>query len=89
MLKINKGFWLKTAIFATGVSGLTSEFILSTLASYFIGNVIVQWTIVLSIMLFAMGVGSRVSRFVSKQILLVFLGIEFSLSLLISFSPMD
>ncbi len=88
MVKINKGFWLKIAIFATGVSGLTSEFILSTLASYFIGNVIVQWTVVLSIMLFAMGIGSRISRLVTKRILLTFLFIEFSLSLLISFSPL-
>ncbi|KAA1248026.1 polyamine aminopropyltransferase [Aquimarina sp. RZ0] len=88
MLKTNKSFWLKIAIFATGISGLTSEFILSTLASYFIGNVIVQWTITLSIMLFAMGIGSRMSRLVTKRILLTFLLIEFSLSVLISFSPL-
>ncbi|MEW7292469.1 polyamine aminopropyltransferase [Aquimarina sp. 2304DJ70-9] len=88
MLKTNTGLWLKIAIFATGVSGLTSEFILSTLASYFIGNVIVQWTIVLSIMLFAMGIGSRMSRLVTKRLLLAFLFIEFSLSVLISFSPL-
>jgi len=88
MLKTNKSLWLKIAIFATGISGLTSEFILSTLASYFIGNVIVQWTIVLSIMLFAMGIGSRMSRLVTKRLLLAFLCIEFSLSILISFSPL-
>ncbi|PKV48027.1 spermidine synthase [Aquimarina sp. MAR_2010_214] len=88
MLKTNKSLWLKIAIFATGVSGLTSEFILSTLASYFIGNLIVQWTIVLSIMLFAMGIGSRMSRLVTKRLLLAFLFIEFSLSILISFSPL-
>ncbi len=83
-----KSFWLKTAIFATGISGLTSEFILSTLGSYFIGNAIVQWTVVLSIMLFAMGIGSRISRLVTKHILLTFLTIEFLLSILISFSPL-
>lgn len=88
MLQIKKGFWLKIAIFATGISGLTSEFILSTLASYFIGDVIIQWTIVLSIMLFAMGIGSHTSRLVTKRLLLTFLFIEFSLSLLISFSPL-
>lgn len=88
MFKAKKSLWLKIAIFATGISGLTSEFILSTLASYFIGNVIVQWTIVLSIMLFAMGVGSRMSRLVSKRLLLAFLIIEFTLSILITFSPL-
>ncbi|MBL4708255.1 MAG: polyamine aminopropyltransferase [Flavobacteriales bacterium] len=85
---MNKGVWLKIAIFATGISGLTSEFILSTLASYFIGDTIVQWAIVLSIMLFAMGVGSRLSRFVTHKLLIAFIVVEFSLSLLISFSPL-
>jgi spermidine synthase len=85
---MKKGLWLKIAIFATGISGLTSEFILSTLASYFIGDTIVQWTVVLSIMLFSMGIGSQVSRVVTKRLLLTFLAVEFSLSLLISFSPL-
>lgn len=84
---MKKGIWLKVAIFATGISGLTSEFILSTLASYFIGDTIVQWTVVLSLMLFSMGVGSQVSRLVRKHLLLTFLIVEFALSLLISFSP--
>ncbi len=86
--KIDKGTWLKLAIFATGISGFTSEFILSTLASYFIGDTIIQWTVVLSIMLFAMGVGSRLSRFVTKDLLATFIAVEFALSLLISFSPL-
>ncbi|MBC8754066.1 polyamine aminopropyltransferase [Kordia sp. YSTF-M3] len=84
----NKGLWLKIAIFATGISGLVSEFILSTLASYFIGDTIIQWTIVLSLMLFAMGLGSHASRLVKKNLLTTFLLIEFSLSLLISFAPL-
>ena len=86
--KNKKGTWLKIAIFATGISGLTSEFILSTLASYFIGDTIVQWTVVLSIMLFSMGIGSQVSRVVVKRLLLTFLAVEFTLSVLISFSPL-
>lgn len=87
-MKSKNAIWLKIAIFATGISGLTSEFILSTLASYFIGDTIVQWTVVLSIMLFAMGLGSQVSRFVEKDLLITFIAVEFTLSLLISFSPL-
>jgi spermidine synthase len=85
---MKRRIWLKIAIFATGISGLVSEFILSTLASYFIGDTIIQWTIVLSLMLFSMGLGSHVSRFVKKELLTTFLLIEFSLSILISFSPL-
>lgn len=85
---MKRGVWLKIAIFATGMSGLTAEFILSTLASYFIGDTIIQWTVVLSIMLFAMGLGSQVSRLVVKQLLVTFIVVEFALSILISFSPL-
>ena len=80
--------YLKVAIFATGISGLVAEFILSTLASYFIGDTIVQWTIVLSIMLFSMGIGSQLSKSVKQNLLFTFLLLEFALSLLISISPL-
>lgn len=83
-----QSFFLKSAIFATGVSGLVAEFIFSTLASYFIGDTIVQWTVVLSIMLFSMGVGSRLSSRVEKDLLSIFLSIEIGLSLLICLSPL-
>ncbi len=80
--------FLKAAIFATGVSGLVAEFIFSTLASYFIGDTIVQWTLVLSIMLFSMGVGSRLSAQVEKNLLHVFLSVEIALSLMICMAPL-
>ncbi len=80
--------FLKAAIFATGVSGLVAEFIFSTLASYFIGDTIVQWTLVLSIMLFSMGVGSRLSARVNKNLLFVFLSVEIALSLMICLAPL-
>lgn len=87
MLK-HRSFLIKAAILATGISGLVAEFILSTLAAYFIGDTIVQWTVVLSIMLFTMGVGSKLSKWVKSQLLRTFLLIEFSLTLLISTAPL-
>lgn len=76
---------LKVALFATGLSGIVAEYILSTLATYFLGNAVLQWTMILSVMLFSMGLGSRLSQFVRKNLLEVFLLIEFTLSLLVSF----
>lgn len=73
---------LKACIFATGLSGIVSEFTLSTLASYLIGNVTLQWALVMSMMLFAMGVGSRLSRHVTDRLLDRFIVVEFALSLL-------
>jgi spermidine synthase len=73
---------LKLSIFATGLSGIIAEYSLSTLASWFIGNAVVQFTIVVSLMLFAMGVGSRLSRLYHRNLLDSFIRIELLLSLL-------
>ncbi len=81
-----KSFVLKTALFATGFSGIVAEYILSTLASYFIGNAILQFTLIVSIMLFAMGLGSRFSKFFNKNIIVYFVITELALSVLVSFS---
>jgi spermidine synthase len=77
---------LKIALFATGFSGIVAEYILSTLASYFIGNAILQFTLIVSIMLFSMGLGSRLSRVFDKNIIFYFVVSELVLSLLVCFS---
>ncbi|MBA4367773.1 MAG: spermidine synthase [Desulfobacterium sp.] len=79
---ISKSFALKAALFATGCAGIVAEFVLSTLATYLVGNAIFQWTIVMSLMLFAMGIGSRFSRIFQKNLLDVFIFVEFLLSLI-------
>ncbi len=76
------GYILKAAIFATGCAGIIAEFVLSTLATYLSGNAVFQWTIVMSLMLFAMGTGSRISRFFHENLLDAFIITEFALSVL-------
>jgi spermidine synthase len=82
----SKSFALKASLFATGCAGIVAEFVLSTLATYLIGNAIFQWTIIMSLMLFAMGIGSRFSRVFTKNLLDVFIIAEFLLSLLCALS---
>ncbi|GAA4112746.1 polyamine aminopropyltransferase [Aquimarina addita] len=77
---------LKIAIFATGFAGIVAEYVLSTLATYFIGNSVLQWTMIVSLMLFFMGVGARLSQRISRNLLSKFLMFEVILSLLVSFS---
>ncbi|MDO6736916.1 polyamine aminopropyltransferase [Wenyingzhuangia sp. 2_MG-2023] len=79
-------FVLKAAIFATGFAGIVAEYILSTLATYFIGNSIFQWTMIVSLMLFCMGLGSRLSKMITKNLIQNFLLLEASLSILVAFS---
>lgn len=84
----SKSSLLKAAIFATGFSGVVAEYILSTLATYFLGDSIFQWIMIVSLMLFSMGLGSRVSKMFEKNLLKSFLFTEFTLSLLVSFAPL-
>ncbi len=80
------GIVLKIAIFATGCAGIVAEFVLSTLATYLIGNAVFQWTMVMSLMLFAMGLGSRLSKVFRHRLLDTFILVEFGLSALCSSS---
>jgi len=77
---------LKISIFATGCAGIVAEFVLSTLATYLSGNAVFQWTIVMSLMLFSMGVGSRLSRVFKTQLLKTYILVEFCLSIMCSAS---
>jgi spermidine synthase len=85
---MSRGTILKIALFATGCAGIVAEFVLSTLATYLIGNAIVQWTLVMSLMLFAMGLGSRISRMVRSDLIDAFIFVEIALSLLCATSAM-
>ena len=67
---------------------MVTEYTLATLASYLLGDSIRQWTIVISLMLFSMGLGSRYSRKFEAQLLDRFVLIEFGLSFLCTFSAM-
>lgn len=73
---------LKLCLFATGCAGIVAEFVLCTLATYFLGNAVLQWTLMMSFMLFAMGLGSHLSRYCSAHLLDTFTVLEFALSLL-------
>ncbi|PID74057.1 MAG: spermidine synthase [Desulfobacterales bacterium] len=86
MSRAGMGRSLKIALFATGCSGIVAEFVLSTLATYLGGNAVLQWTLVMSLMLFSMGIGSRCSRHFHSHLLDTFIFTEFLLSLLCAVS---
>lgn len=76
---------LKLCLFATGLSGIVAEYVLSTLATYFLGNSVLQWTMIVSIMLFSMGLGARITKVMDGNLLEKFIWIEIALSILASF----
>ena len=84
--KSNFSILLKVSIFATGLSGIVAEYILATTASYFLGDSVFQWTIILSLMLFAMGLGSRFSKKIETKLIESYILLELLLSVITSFS---
>jgi len=82
----SKSTLLQAALFATGFSGIVSEYVLATLASYFLGDSITQWALVISLMLFFMGVGARITRSIDKHVFNWLISIEFTLSILVALS---
>ena len=81
-MRMRQSYLLKACVFATGCAGIVAEFTLSTLASYLLGNTTVQWAVLMSLMLFAMGLGSRWSRLLTDRLLDRFVAVEFYLSAL-------
>lgn len=84
--RFNLSCILKICMFATGCAAMVTEYTLATLASYLLGNTILQWTIVISLMMFSMGIGSRQSRKLEGDLLDRYIFAEFGLSLFCTFS---
>lgn len=67
---------LLVSVFVVAACGLVYELAAGTLASYLLGDSILQFSTVIGAYLFAMGIGSWLSRFVERQLVAVFLRVE-------------
>lgn len=75
-------------MFVTGFTGLVFEYILSTVATYILGNSVEQFSITIGIMLSMMGVGGWAQRYISEEKKIVyFVLIEIFLALIGGFAP--
>ncbi len=82
-------FLLSFSMFATGACGLVSEYILSTVSTYMLGNSIEQFSIVIALMMFMMGFAGWVQRFVKDDGLIEkFIYLEIGLAILGGFAPL-
>ncbi len=72
---------LLATVFTIATCGLIYELIAGTLASYLLGDSITQFSTVIGVYLFAMGVGSWLSRYVSRSLVAVFVEIELLIGL--------
>lgn len=73
---------LLLSVFAIATCGLVYELIAGTLASYLLGDSVMQFSTVIGVYLFAMGVGSWASRFITGNLIATFIRVEFLIALL-------
>ena len=76
--------FLNVIVIAT--CGLIYELLAGTLSSYVLGDSVTQFSLIIGIYLFAMGVGSWLSRYIDKHIAEKFVEIELAVAVLGGFS---
>ena len=73
-------------VFVIATCGLIYELLAGTLSSYVLGDSVTQFSIIIGIYLFAMGVGSWLSRYVDKNLAERFVDVETGVAIVGGFS---
>lgn len=73
-------------VFVIATCGLIYELLAGTLSSYVLGDSVTQFSLIIGIYLFAMGVGSWLSRFIEKNVAEKFVEIELAVAVIGGFS---
>jgi len=79
-------FALLASVFVVAACGLAYELIAGALASYLLGDSITQFSTVIGAYLFAMGVGSWLSKFITRDLIGRFVQIELAVGLVGGFA---
>ena len=75
-------FFLFLNVLIIAICGLVYELLAATIASYLLGDSVFQFSTVIGVYLFAMGIGSWLSRFVGDGVARVFIEVELAVALL-------
>ncbi len=67
---------LLASVFVVAACGLLYELAAGTLASWLLGDSVLQFSTIIGAYLFAMGLGSFLSRYVERQLIATFIGVE-------------
>ena len=77
---------LLASVFVVSACGLAYELITGALASYLLGDSVTQFSTIIGIYLFAMGLGSWLSRYFHRDLVSLFVRIEITVGLIGGFS---
>lgn len=75
-------FVLLVSVFIVASCGLIYELVAGTLASYLLGDSVTQFSTVIGVYLSAMGVGSYLSKYCKKDLLITFVKVEILIGLI-------
>jgi spermidine synthase len=78
---------LLASVFVVAACGLVYELAAGALASYLLGDSVLQFSTIIGAYLFAMGIGSWLSRYVERQLVAQFLRIELLVGLIGGLMP--
>jgi len=81
-LKKNEQRILLFSVFILSLCGIIYELVLGSLASYLLGNPVQQYSITIGVFLSSMGLGSYLSRYITKDLVKSFVRIEIALGLI-------
>jgi spermidine synthase len=73
-------------VFVIATCGLIYELLAGTLSSYVLGDSVTQFSIIIGLYLFAMGIGSYLSRYIEKGVAEKFVDIELAVAVVGGFS---
>ena len=74
------------SVFVIATCGLVYELIAGTIASYLLGDSVTQFSTVIGVYLFSMGIGSFLSRYCHRNLVSVFIRVELLIGLVGGFS---
>src|SRR5208337_3665946 len=80
------GILLFISVLLIAACGLIYELIAGTLASYLLGDSVFQFSTIIGSYLFAMGIGSYLSKFLSRGLVARFVSVELMVGLVGGFS---
>ncbi len=77
---------LLISVFVIATCGLVYELIAGALASYLLGDSVTQFSTVIGVYLFSMGIGSFLSKYINRNLLGIFIKVEILIGLIGGFS---
>jgi len=79
------GILVFISVLLVAACGLIYELVAGTLASYLVGDSVFQFSTIIGTYLFAMGIGSALSRYINRGLAIASCGSSLSLALSVAF----